>query len=470
MGAVVRRILRAVLVVGALLGAAAGWLWLHLGPPVLDVPPRGDLTIAGVTVVNPGRAPEPHRTIVVQRGRILSLADSGATERRFAGDFALPGLVDMHVHHPPATPLGDVELFALLFLAHGVTAVRDTGTMDGTIFETRRRIRAGEIAGPRVFACGPLIDGDPAFWPGSRVVHDAAEARAAVRDVAAAGADCVKVYERLTPDALAGIREEASARRLKVIGHIPDRVQFAEARLDDVQHLTGVREKGVELTAARIRAVVTTSAALHIAHTPTLVLFDHVARLSDYPVQREEPAALLLPRYYREILWNPRHDARFSALSPGRQEELREAPAGAAQVVRALHGAGVEIHVGTDTMNPFVVPGASLHEEMRLLTDAGLTPVEVWEAATRRAGEFLGVAGLGTIAPGAPADLLLFRADPTRDLAALDTLDAVVADGRLYPRAALDAALTRWRAHFDDPVFDRISMRLAGRLAEGKAR
>jgi imidazolonepropionase-like amidohydrolase len=132
--------------------------------------------------------------------------------------------------------------------------------------------------------------------------------------------------------------------------------------------------------------------------------------------------------------------------------------------VKELHDAGVQIHVGTDAMNPFVVPGASLHEEMWELVDAGLTPEEVWIAATRTAAKALGQPALGTVRIGAPADLLVFREDPTRDLNALQTLEAVIAAGRLYPRETLQETAGRWQRHFADPVYDTISMWLAGWL------
>jgi imidazolonepropionase-like amidohydrolase len=119
------------------------------------------------------------------------------------------------------------------------------------------------------------------------------------------------------------------------------------------------------------------------------------------------------------------------------------------QTVAALAEAGVPILAGTDTPNPFVVPGASLQQELELLTRAGLDIEGAWAAATWRAGEALRVQGLGTLAEGAPADLLVFRQDPTRDLAALASLETVVADGRVYSKAALDAAVQRHLAHAD---------------------
>jgi imidazolonepropionase-like amidohydrolase len=134
------------------------------------------------------------------------------------------------------------------------------------------------------------------------------------------------------------------------------------------------------------------------------------------------------------------------------------------EAVRRLHEAGVPIHAGTDVMNPFVVPGASLHEEIRNLAAAGFTAEEALASATIVPGGFLDPAMRGGVQVGAPADLAIFRRDPTRDLADLTTLEAVVADGRLYPRSALDGTLARSKAEFDGPLADRVGMLLA-RLA-----
>jgi imidazolonepropionase-like amidohydrolase len=472
----VRAVWRRVAVIGTGFIIALAALWHLLRPPHVAVP-GSSVALHDVTVVNPGAGRRTVRTLQVRDGRIAWLGDAGVAPRagvdpesgsedtaRYAGAFVLPGLINMHVHHPPRTPFGDVELASLLFLVHGITAVRDTGSFDGRILETRSEIREGVFPGPRIFACGPILDGDPPFWPGSRVVRDAVEARAAVDELAAAKVDCIKVYERISGEALAAVHEAAERHDLPVIGHVPDAVRFSEARLADVQHLTGLTRKGEAVTPECIRGVVSASVALGIAHTPTLVFLERVSQLTDYRHELADPAARLLPRYYREILWNPDHDARLRGLSLGDWDALRETLANAKRIVKALHDAGVEIHVGTDAMNPFVVPGASLHEEMWELVDAGLTPEEVWTAATRTAGKALGLPRLGTIGPGAPADLLVFREDPSRDLNALQTLEAVIAAGRLYSRETLQEGVARWKAHFDDPVYDALTMRLASWL------
>jgi imidazolonepropionase-like amidohydrolase len=126
------------------------------------------------------------------------------------------------------------------------------------------------------------------------------------------------------------------------------------------------------------------------------------------------------------------------------------------RTVKRMHDEGVRLHSGTDTLVAFVVPGAALHRELRIYVDAGMTPEEALAISMRDSAADLGVPGLGEIRAGAPADLLVFREDPTRSLDALDSLAAVIRDGRLYPRDVLDEQLARYRAHFDSRLFDAI--------------
>jgi cytosine/adenosine deaminase-related metal-dependent hydrolase len=103
----------------------------------------------------------------------------------------------------------------------------------------------------------------------------------------------------------------------------------------------------------------------------------------------------------------------------------------------------------------------ALQEEMRIFASLGIPAAEVWDMATRKAGVALRKPELGVIRDGAPADLLLFRRDPTASLDALDSLEAVVAQGRLYRIAELRDAIRRWQEHFDRVVFDRLSVTAA---------
>jgi imidazolonepropionase-like amidohydrolase len=205
--------------------------------------------------------------------------------------------------------------------------------------------------------------------------------------------------------------------------------------------------------------VVRTALARGIALTPTLVALERLSRSDDHAALSAEPDAQLLPRVYRDVVW-----ASSGRLAAEDYAAMRDALEAEKRLLRRLHEAGARIHMGTDVLVAFVVPGASMHRELALFVDAGLTPEQAWAIATRGNGESLGVAGLGRLAAGAPADLLVFREDPTRDLRALSTLEAVVARGRLYPRHALEAQLARYRRYARGYLFDRISVVVARRV------
>ncbi|MEN8185342.1 MAG: hypothetical protein ABFS46_22725, partial [Myxococcota bacterium] len=145
------RILAIVVVLALVLVAAVGAVLGRLRPPeLLAVPERG-VVFADVTVVNPGRERIPGRTVRVEGDRIAAMGSGSAEPVQLRGGFLLPGLVDMHVHDADASIAGQPELFSMLYLAHGVTSVRNTGGGSSQL-DWRERVTEGEVAGPRVFA------------------------------------------------------------------------------------------------------------------------------------------------------------------------------------------------------------------------------------------------------------------------------------------------------------------------------
>ena len=345
---------------------------------------------------------------------------------------------------------GSQSDFLRLFLQHGVTGVRDVGALDGSWSEVRRRVTDGKSIGPRIFSCGPILDGDPPLQPVARVVETTSSAKTAVLNLIDRNVDCLKVYENLRPEVLAVISRIGDDNSVPVLGHVPRTVTLAESGITEVQHLTGILRPPLSTSISRSRWLVElanrwrdidqesveqyveVSKKKRIRHLPTLVSFWRDSLQANYDKQRGDVSAHLLPRYWRDLLWDPGRDARFKNLVADDWFAFQDAYDRRLDVVGTLHRAGVQILVGTDTPNPFVVPGASLHDELRLLVEAGLSLEEVWAAATTGAGNILGVDGLGRIENGAPADLLIFAEDPTQDLAALDSLKVVIAGGRIY--------------------------------------
>jgi imidazolonepropionase-like amidohydrolase len=428
-----RAALATVLALGALGLVALTW------PPVPEAQAQGEVVLDPVALVKPGVGRVEHQRIVIRDGRIASIGPAVVVSE--PERVVIPGLVDMHVHLPPRLAPGLVDLFGLLFLAHGVTAVREVGSIDGGAFGVAREVAQGARPGPRVAPCGAILDGEPPAFPAARVVRDRAEGEVAVHDDAARGARCVKVYEAVGPEAFEGVRSAALELGLPVIGHAPAAFPLGELPLDDVQHLCHPR--CASSSPEEIEAFVEASARRGVAHTPTLVSFEGQALLASGARLDSRPFDRLMPRFWRETLWRS-----FTG------EPNRDALAAMQGLVRRLHARGVRIHAGTDSLQPFVVPGASLHRELELLVGSGLSTEAALAAATSVAGESLGVARLGRIEVGAPADLVVLREDPTRKLRALATIELVIADGRLYPIGVLRDAVEEQRRYLERPWID----------------
>jgi imidazolonepropionase-like amidohydrolase len=436
----------------AFVSAAALALHSALRPPRPLAPPPPGVALSGLVLVEPGLGRRADVTLVARGDRIEEVADGArpGASGAFAGRFALPGLVDLHVHHPPPALPGQRALFALLFLAHGVTSVRDAGSLGGALDGHAREIARGALPGPRTFACGPIVDGPAPLWPGARAVAAPDEAGPLVDELAAAGAACLKLYNELDAPTFHALVSAARARSLPVVAHVPWSLAFEELPGGiEVQHLMGLASDWHGTGAPEIERYAAYSTRMGIAHTPTLVTYLRAARLDEPAALAADATARLLPRLYRERLWRTRDNPLLGLLIPGGAEEARARVELMRAAIARLRAAGVAVRAGTDAINPFVVPGASLREELSALAGAGYTPEEVLALATRGAGEALAVPELGGLRPGAPADVALYREDPTRDLAALDSLEAVVAAGRLYTVEDLRAAAERLRAHAD---------------------
>ena len=322
----------------------------------------------------------------------------------------------------------------------------------------KQAVARGERVAPRIFACGLPLDGKPAAFPPpfSGAVLDTPErGRRRVRQLAAKGADHVKAFINLTPPVLEAICDEAQGHGLPVIGHIPRFSRIEDAGVADVQHMTGIPD--VPTTAFALdgsfpgwleawsqvggeRQARVEEACLEqgIAHTATLVLWKGLARCADPTLDRPATRGLI-PDVFSDVFWNTRRPLGpyVKALDGRALDGVLAAWPRMLESVAAFREAGVTVLPGTDVVNPWIVPGRGLHEELELLVGCGYSPEETLRLATSEAGSRLGLEGLGTLAPGAPADLLVLREDPTHDLRALDTLESVVADGRFYDVAAL---------------------------------
>jgi imidazolonepropionase-like amidohydrolase len=419
------------------------------------------LAIVGANVIPMTRNQRvlPDQTVIVRDGRIATIGPRGQTavppnavRVDAAGQYLMPALADMHVHLEHF----DDPAYLQLFLVYGVTFVR---SMDGRpqILEWKRAAADGSLLAPRIYTAGPILDGDPPARPDNRSVGDGDEARLAVAEQADAGYDFIKIYTNLSPEAYRAIVEAAQARGLPVAGHVPRAVGFRVLLADSIasiEHLgdfaEALRVEGFELPpeaqalerrlAAQVDSTRLDALASEIARSgtwivPTMVQSDRgVANPAMLERWLADPAVAAVDQGMVEYYW------RGSVLRAG--EGLDEqgwslvelARANRLSVVGAFHRAGVRMLVGTDTPQPFVVPGASVHEELANFVAAGLSPEEALAAATREAARFVGQESLwGTVEPGKRADLLLLEANPLAAIVATRRIVGVVAQGRWLP-------------------------------------
>ena len=473
-------------IAGLLLMACA-----HLDPPTV--------ALRDVTVVNVmDGSLRADQTVLITGNRITAVGPAAeirvsgnAAVIDAAGGFLIPGLWDMHVHSVANVAL-DMAVRSVaamdwhfpLFLAWGVTGVRNMNDGTGDISleltnSVKRRLAAGELHGPRFLANGPSIDGDPPLGSNSAVVRSADEARAAVNKLVESGADFIKVYENLSREAYFAIMDQARRRGIPVDGHIPFRVtpeEAADAGQRTFEHVLAMAAGCSTAAAAererfaRVLSPLAGAPALEglapmtlfhheralydsrdpaacaptiaaylrnaVADTPNVVAYRDVVTaqeiLADTSRMRLVPA--VIRRNWQAMLGTDLYREMQSVLGPLVPLYSKNA--------RLLNEAGVVLLAGTDVGIPALIPGISLHEELELLVEAGLTPPEALRTATINPARVLGLAdSLGSVEVGKLADLVLLDADPLADIRNTQRIRAVVADGRLYRRADLDRLL-----------------------------
>jgi imidazolonepropionase-like amidohydrolase len=425
------------------------------------------IALEGATLIDgAGGAPKEDAVILIRNGHIEAVArvneiqiPKGAERINLVGKTIIPGLIDAHAH---------VERWAApRYLAWGVTTVRDLHSANDSAFVLKNDLNLGAIVGPRMFTAGAMIDGVPATYANATGVATAAEARHAVDQRAVAGVDYLKIYTKITPALLRSLMDEARTLRLRIAAHLgkTDALTAARAGVVSLEHMAGVVQAASRNPAVYYRAhdrflagwtteeqgwttldsvaVARTARALvqtKVAIVPTLILHEMLSRL-DNPILLSRPGMEDVPDdaasirsvagLLRRTGWQPRDFQAF-----------RRARARQDQFVREFKRGGGIIAAGTDAANQLLIPGFSLHEEMTLLVQAGLTPLEAITSATRRGAQLLHADSLGVVAPGKVADLVVLNANPAQRIAATRSIVWVMTRGR---RVWPDSLRSAWR-------------------------
>jgi imidazolonepropionase-like amidohydrolase len=458
-------------------------------------PPRQPVfAITHVTVIDmTGAAPLSDQTVIIEKQRISDLGPSnnvaiptGAQILDAHGKFLIPGLADMHVHLTSAgEPDGSRKFIVPLLLANGITSVRDMGGYLDSILPLRKEIAEGKRLGPTIIAPGPYLDGSPPSFQPSLVVTTQAQADEDVHQLVARGVDFIKVQSILSRDAYFAIAQAAHREHIVFVGHVPDRVTAADAAdagQHSIEHLTNVlrgcsrdesklmreqffitaKQQSPRQSRAResrwlnrlLDAYSPEAAAALIAkfkekdvwQTPTLVLLKNDAFPTLENVAPSDARTSFIPARTLDT-WKKSRTEQMKTVSPQDSELHAKLLRKSLDLVAQMQKAGVRILAGTDSPAPFVFPGSSLHDELQLLVEAGLTPFESLQSATKSPAGFLHTEkDSGTIEKGKFADLVLLDANPLDDIRNTRKIQVVILRGHLLDRPALDQLLTSVRS------------------------
>lgn len=457
-----------------------------------------DLVIRNITVIDPEHSRKvAEQDVIIQGGRIVDVVPSRGQVVAAAnivdgtGKFLMPGLMDMHAH----SSIRIIHQSSLkLMTANGIMGIREMGSdcvepggLAMCLDEMRasqKAIEAGEMTGPRILELATAkIDSNRKDDASEQLKlyrpTNAAQAHETVAMLAQRRPDILKVSQDLHPDAFRALIEDAKERSIKVGGHIPSSLSVADASMMGMnsiehardlpldcstfgadlrrRHMAKAKGEAVEMPdrmvvpgrardsfdLATCKAQIAAMVANKTYYVPTHLTREMDFRAGDKGYRNDPRLEFVVERQQR--MWNRDLD-RTAQVPPEVARDLADFFQLGLRTTKLAHDAGVKIMAGTDANDTMVFPGFSLHDELRHLVAAGLTPMEAIQTATSVPAEYLGrTADLGGVSDGKIADLLLLDADPTLDITNTSRIFAVLQGGKVMDRAALDATLAEVR-------------------------
>lgn len=444
------------------------------------------ITLTNATVVDVATGSlRANASVVIEGNRIVTVGSSTSTPAKgrvvdAKGMYVIPGLWDMHTHAYFGWPREFGDSYVLpLFIANGVTGIRDMGSDVDAIIRARREVAAHRLVGPRMVVSGPMLDGPQVSFASSIAIKTPDDGRNAVDLLKRKGVDFIKIQSGVPHDAYLAIAAESKKVGLAFDGHVPDAVRASEAVAEGqrtFEHLIGIYEASTpnesdflkrrygagadsasnksltaflnQYDAAREASVIQLLASKNIWQCPTL-FWERGQWLVDVIDFTKDPDIAYTPK-----TWVSK---RFPETRKGILESLATDPLGVRQrwveheleIVRRLHAANVPFLAGTDTpAGVGVTPGISLHQELQRFVAAGFTPLEALQTATINPARFLGkTADYGSVEKGRIADLVILRANPLTNIANTRAIVGVVADGRYLSSADIDRMRARVRQY-----------------------
>jgi len=446
---------------------------------------NNSIYIIHVTVIDTESGQEAQDCTVIISGERISEVKKSRDAQLPAGvkvvdgtsKYLIPGLWDMHTH---ATDL--VSTYPL-YLANGVTGVREmSGPSDANRF--RVELAAKKIDSPHMYIGSTIIDGPPPVWPDSIFVNTPDDARRVVDEQKRKGADFIKIYNSLSREAYFAIIDEGKRLSIPVEGHVPFAVSGWEATAagqKSFEHLFGIpdacstREEEYRSKIAVVKRPIErdrlyAQAALsysdekcrrlfaafkknHTWQVPTLTIDRSVGWLKDPQFTNDDRLRYFSGEMLSWISAKDEVPPYMKDWTPADYSMERELFVYDQKLVGAMFRAGVPLLAGTDVSNPYCFPGFSLHDELALFVEAGVSPLGALQAATRNAAVFMDASDkYGSVKPGKIADLVLLDADPLKDIHNTTKISAVFLAGKEFDRAALDEMLRKAEAAAKAPA------------------
>ncbi|HTZ57913.1 MAG TPA: amidohydrolase family protein [Acidobacteriaceae bacterium] len=433
------------------------------------------LWITHVTVIDTVRGEtRPDTTLQIQGDRIIGMAASASITPKAGriidarGEYLIPGLWDMHTHvYFDSTAADGTDLVLPLFLANGITGIRDMGSKLDDVLEARDRINAHGLLGPRMVVSGPMLDGPKSTYKAVIPIATSEDGRKAVDLLKSRGTDFVKVQSGVPRDAYFAIAAEAKLVGIPFEGHVPDAIRASEAVAagqltfehligifeasspDEDKYLTGKKTVGMFLATydpAREAKLIQLLAKNHVWQCPTLY-WERGQWLVDAIDYTRDPDLAYAGHSWVVQQWPKSQASILKTLDtdplPVREKFVEHE----LDIVRKLHAAHVPFLAGTDTpAGVDVIPGISLHLELQRFVAAGFTPLEALQTATLNPADFYNRrADFGTVQIGRIADLVLLRANPLENIANTRSIAGVIADGRYFSNSDLEELRARLR-------------------------
>jgi imidazolonepropionase-like amidohydrolase len=435
-----------------------------------------DLVITNVNIVdvNSGEIIS-NRTIAIQGdtiARIIKTEEEQNFEGRehldASGKYVLPGLWDNHVHFRGGDTLIQENKDLLpLFLAYGITTVRDAGgDITPSVLEWKNKIANRELDGPTIFSSGPKLDGDKPAWPGSIKVSDSSDISAALDSLEKLGVDYVKMYDgNLSAENYYGIIEAAEKRRLKTTGHMPMSANFMKAvslGLDGAEHMyyplkacspAADSLTKLDLGYGMIAPLIDTydpeladkvfekMSEENVFVTPTLYIGKTLAEILEVDHQQDSLLNYIGPGIEKTYQGRIEGAKRAKASGSKMREKMEEI---SARMIEPMENAGVKILAGSDcgAFNSYVYPGESLHGELNALVQAGLSNSQALRTSIVHGPEFFDLGkNYGSVSSGKVADILILNRNPLENIKNLNNIDYVIKAGKVYDKAKLNKML-----------------------------